>query len=87
MEQRIEIRLSDSQKNLLESVKGDLMDIGVVRAIAAIVSKDEKHFISPEPSELEELADNLYFLANQEDEDSELAERLNELADYLEQHL
>ncbi|MFH1616049.1 MAG: hypothetical protein ABIG61_13310 [Planctomycetota bacterium] len=88
MEEKIEIPISESQRKLLhETVKGDIMDEDIDRAISAVVSKEGKNYIYLDPLELEDLIGTICFISNHEKNNNKLVRQLENLADYLEKYL
>lgn len=87
MNQKTQIPISSQQKNLLQEITNDILDMDVTRAISAVVSKGENNYIYLDQSELDELVGNICFIANHEENDSKLVKQLDELGDYLGEYL
>jgi len=74
-------------KNLLQEIADDILDMDATRAISAVVSKEGENNICLDPSEPEELVGNICFIANHEENNPKLVKQFDELSDYLEKYL
>ena len=88
MSSPIKIPLTESQKNLLQSIElACVVEPDVERALSAILSKDNKYFLNLYPNELEDLIDTICFVSNHEEYNLKWVKQLDQLSVYLEKYL
>ena len=83
MEDKLILKLSVSQRQLLLDYKSYILDLDIVRAISVAVKKNSKYEVYLSHEDFEELIGYVCAIANHE-EDKKAADKFHRLADYLE---
>ena len=83
MEDKLILKLSVSQRQLLLDYKSYILDLDIVRAISVAVKKNSKYEVYLSHEDFEELIGYVCAIANHE-EDKKAADKFHGLADYLE---
>lgn len=83
MKDKLPLKLTSTQRQLLLDYKHFILDQDITRAISIAIKKNSKYEIYLSYEDFEDLIDYVCAIANHE-EDKKTADRFHKLADYLE---